>query len=177
MFSSDSFVEQVVKKGKPMPYYYAKLVVAIVLVIISEAMIFLFGRLVTGPVIFIIAVYLFLIIIQYGNVEYEYTFTNGSVEIAGIYKASKRREFLHFDMDQVVMIAPADSEQIAAESFHRKSYFGSKQGSNTQIAMLVDVNKRRELVILEPDERSMEHIRLFGRNKCQGFGIGAGRQG
>lgn len=166
MFHNDSFVEQVVKRGKQRPSYYWKVAVSILLIAVSEAMIFLFGRLVTGPVVFIIAIYMFIFVLGYGTLEYEYIFTNGDVEIAGIYKDSKRREFFHFNFDQVTMVAPVDSPHIANEAYHRKNYFGSKRGSDNQIALMVDVNKRKELIIIEPDERSLAHIKTFARSKC-----------
>ena len=170
MFDNDSFLEQVVKNGKPNKYYYLKILLSL-LVILTGWVIILFSNpgimsIMVAPVIIIGGIFLFFCVLGYRRMEFEYTFTNGSVEIAGVYKASKRREFFHFDFDQVLMIAPVNSKRLENEKFDRKSYFGSVKGNDQQIAMLVDIKKKKELIIIEPNEKTMKHILLFAKNKC-----------
>ncbi len=170
MFNSDSFVEQVVKNGKHSKYFGLKILLSILTVMAGLVIMYYFGPgllgLFVAPIIIIIGIYLFFLVLSYRELEYEYTLTNGSIEIAGVYKKSKRKEFFHFDFDQVDMIVPADSKRIENEKYDRKSYFGSKQGNDNQIAMLVEIKKHRELIIIEPNERTLAHIKLYARTKC-----------
>ncbi len=169
MFNSDSFLEQVVKNGKPNKYYYLKIVLSILVILTGWVIILFMGAgimsIMVAPVIIIGGIFLFFYVLGFRRMEYEYTFTNGSIEIAGVYKAS-RREFFHFDFDQVLMITPANSKRLEHENIDRKSYFGSVKGNDHQIAMLVEINKKKELIIMEPNEKTMKHILLFAKNKC-----------
>lgn len=166
MYGNDSVIEQVVKPGKPRTAYYGKIACSFVLVGIGYVLTLLMGRVVSGPIVFIIGVYMFLATWGYGMTEYEYIFVNGDVEIAGIYKASKRREFFHFDFDHVIMIAPVDSPQLTGQKHQRKSSFCSKNGSDLkQYGILAEIKDRKELIIIEPDERSLAHIKMYAKNK------------
>ncbi len=166
MYGNDSVIEQVVKRGIPRPAYYGKIAFSFLLVGIGDILTLVMGRVVSGPIVFIIGVYMFLAVWGYGTIEYEYIFINGDVEIAGIYKASKRREFFHFDFDHVIMIAPADSPELGKQKYQRRSSFCSKKSELKQYGILAEIKDRKELIIIEPDERSLAHIRMYARNKC-----------
>lgn len=72
---------------------------------------------------------------------------------------------MSFELDQVTMIVPKDSERISNENFAKKRDYSSRTGKGQVISLVIDLNGRRELVSMEPDEKLLAHIKTFARNK------------
>lgn len=162
MLSSDNYVEYAVK-AKPTASYYAKLIVAIWIIFLGIPLLLFVGGI--GIILSIIGICIFCYFLGLGKLEYEYTLTNGSVEIAAIYNASKRKELYHFEMEQVAMIVPENSNRIEHEHFTKKRNYTSGSKNREAITMVVDINGAKEAVSLELNDKCMEHIRLYGKNK------------
>ena len=160
---SDSYVEMAVK-AKPGKDYYLKLTMSILLIAIGIfAFLFILGGI--GLVISIIGICLFCYFMGEKNLEYDYTLTNGSIEVAAIYNGSKRKELMHFELDQVTMVVPKGSNRISHENFVKLYDFTSKTGEGTAIALVLERDSRKELVLLEPNDKALEHIKTFARHK------------
>lgn len=159
----DSYVEQAVKAAPGMDYFF-KVSIAAALVVAGLPLFFVYF---IGFIMMIIGVCLFINFIGDSNMEYEYILTNGNVEIAAIYNASRRKEKLQFDLDNVNMIVPKGSNRINPQEKFAKTYsFVSKSGEGQQISMIVEKNQKKILVTIEPDEKSLAHIKMFAKNKC-----------
>ena len=143
MLSSDNYVEYAIK-ARPDTGFYVKLVVAIWVILLGIPMLLFVGG--VGVIISIIGICLLVYFWGFGKVEYEYTLTNGSIEIAAIYNASKRKELFHFEMEQVTMITSGNKDRNA-------------------VTMVVEVNGAKQAVSMELNEKCMDHIRLYGKNK------------
>lgn len=158
----DSYIEQAIK-AKPGREYYIKIMIPLFVAIIGAISVMFIG--VLGILIFVIGICLFMNLSAKRQLEYEYTLTNGSIDIAAIYNASKRKELMNFELEQVTMIVPKDSKRIETEQFAKKRDYTSRRGKGQVISMVVEYNGSRELVSIEPDERTLEHIRNYARNK------------
>lgn len=159
---NDSYIEQSFR-AKPGTSFFVRLAIAIWVTCMGIPLLMFVGGI--GLIVAIIGICLFAYFLSYRNVEYEYTFTNSSVEIAIIYNASKRKELMHFDMEQVSMIVPKDSERIAHEVFNKKHDYTSRTHKELELALIVDVNGNKELVLMEVNEKSLAHIKSYSRNK------------
>lgn len=162
MLNSDNYVEYAIK-AKPMSSYYVKLVLAIWIIFLGVPVLFFVGGI--GIILSIVGVCLFCHFLGLGKLEYEYTLTNGSVEIAAIYNASKRKELYHFEMEQVTMIVPEHSNRIEHEHFVKKRNYTSGRKNREAITMVVEINGAKEAVSLELNDKCMEHVRLYGKHK------------
>lgn len=160
---SDCFAEQAVKT-KPDREFYLRILI-VILVFCLGGFIFLFLNPLLGLMLVMGDIWLICVFAGYIKKEYDYTFTNGGIEIAAIYKRSKRKELMHFDMDQVLMIVPENSPRIANEKVQRKRDYTSKKKGATKVAFLVEINKHKEIVLIEPNERSLNHIKNFSKHK------------
>lgn len=160
---NDSYVEQAFK-AKPGNDFYIKIILALWVIFLGIPVLLFVGGI--GIILSIIGIWLFSYFLGERNKEMEYTFTNGNIEIAVIYNASKRKELMHFEMEQVAMVVPEGSERISHETFARQHDFTSGNKDRKGIALVVEINGHKELVLLEPDERSLEHIKAFAKNKC-----------
>ena len=118
-----------------------------------------------GFVVFVVGICLFFYFLGDCKLEYEYAMTNGSVEIAAVYNASRRKELMHFELEQVTMIVPKGSERIAHETFRKKRDFTSKKKKEKEIALVLELESGKELIFMEPNKKSLEHIKMYTKNK------------
>jgi len=160
---NDAYVEQSVK-AKPGIGYFFKIFISFALILMGIPFILVGGL---GIIPVAIGIGLFMHFSGDSKMEYEYTLTNGSVEIAAIYNASRRKEIMQFDLENVTMVVPKDSNRInPQEKFSKTCSFVSKTGEGQQISLVLEENGRKKLVTIEPNEKSMEHIKMFAKNKC-----------
>lgn len=158
----NSFYEMAVK-SKASGDYYGKVALGILITLVGVLAFPLIGAI--SLVIVTIGV---CILITFGsdkNIEYEYTFTDGSVEIAAVYNASKRKELYSFEMDTVGMVVPKGSPRIENEKFSKKRDYSSKKKDAKVLCFVVENESAKELVMLEPNEKALAHIKMYARNK------------
>ena len=158
----NSFYEMAVK-SKPMGDFYLKIALGFI-VILAGILAFPF----ISGISFLVVVVGVWILYAFGGdcrVEYEYTFTDNEVEIAAVLNAQKRKELYSFSMDKVTMIVPKDSQRIENEQIKKIKDYSSKQDDAEVICMVVDTGNGKHMVILEPNEKALAHIKTFARNK------------
>lgn len=162
---TDTFVEQSVKT-KPGARFILRLFACVLLSIAGLPLMILPG--IGGIGLFVVGFGIYLFVYFWGdkNAEYEYTMTNGGVDIAIIYNASRRKELFGFDLSNVTMVVPAGSERIQHEQFAKKYDYSSKMPDAKQIALVLEEDAKKKLVILEPNEKCMEHIKQYTKHKC-----------
>lgn len=158
----NSFYEMAIKTKATGDYYW-KMLLGIVVTLLGVLTFPLIGA--GALVIIVIGVCILGFYGQDKNVEYEYTFTDGSIEIAAVYNASRRKEVFSFDMDNVSMIVPIGSKRIEHEKFSKKRDYSSKKRNDKIYCFVIEVDKEKQLVLLEPNEKALAHIKLYGRNK------------
>ncbi|MBE5941405.1 MAG: hypothetical protein E7264_02560 [Lachnospiraceae bacterium] len=158
----NSFYEMAVK-SRAMGDYYLKMVIGVIVTVFGVLAFPYIGAI--ALIIVVIGLYIVITYAQDKNVEYEYTFTDSSVEIAAIMNASKRKEVFSFDMEQVTMIVPLGSKRIENESFSKKRDYSSAKREDQVYCFVVENDKQKQLVMLEPDEKALKHIKTYGRNK------------
>lgn len=158
----NSFYEMAVK-SKATGDYYLKMALGIIITLLGVLAFPLVGGI--SLVVVVIGICVIASFAQDKNVEYEYTFTDGSIEIAAVYNDSKRKEVFSFEMDHVSMIVPQGSLRIANESFSKKRDYTSKTQNDKIYCFVLESEKSKELVMLEPNEKALAHIKTYGRNK------------
>lgn len=158
----NSFYEMAIK-SKAGADYYLKMLLGMIVTLIGVLLFPIIGAI--SLVIVVIGVCIVGTFAQDKNVEYEYTMTDGSIEIAAIYNASKRKEIYSFELDQVAMIVPEGSLRIDNEKFAKKRDYSSKKKDARVICFVVERDKEKQLVKLELNEKALAHIKMYARNK------------
>lgn len=161
---SDCFAEQAICSKADREFYLRMLLVFVTF--LMAVVIFLGLNPLLGFLVFMITIWLFIVFIGYHKKEFEYTLTNGNIEIAAIYKQVKRKELMHFGVDQIMMVVKEDSDRIQKNEIVKKRNYTSKRKNTDKIALVVDINKKKQLVLLEPNERVLNHIKTYAKNKC-----------
>ena len=160
---SDSYIEQSFR-AKPDKLFYVKMALAVWVTCIGVLM-FLFITPQLGMIIIVVGIALMVYAAGERRMEYVYTLTNDNVDIAAIYNASRRKEKMHFGLEQVTMIVPKGSDRISHETFKKIRNYTSGFGREQEIALVLEVNGSKELIIMEPDEKSLQHIKNYTKNK------------
>ena len=96
------------------------------------------------------------------NVEYEYVYVNGELDIDKIYSKSKRKKGASFDLGKMEIMAPVNSHQLDS---HRnnpniKTIDYSSGMDNAKVyAVIVPGDKEMHRLLFEPDEVMIKDIR------------------
>ena len=96
---------------------------------------------------------------KYLQLEYEYSFSYGTLCIAKIYGKRTRKQIVEADIKSLVMIAPATDENIEKaerlEAEERLVAVSSNSADNIWLALTGDKDEKRVLIFFEADERAL----------------------
>ncbi|MCR4589884.1 MAG: DUF6106 family protein [Lachnospiraceae bacterium] len=101
------------------------------------------------------------------NVEYEYLFLQGELTIDCIYSKSVRKNAAEYSLDKMEFFAPEGSPEIENRSGNVKSVrdFSSGYKDRKRYIMIINTEQSREKVILEPDERIIDNMKMLYPSK------------
>ena len=113
-------------------------------------------------------VFLCMYVFKNTNVEYEYQFISGELDIDVIFSKKKRKKARRFDLKTVEVFAPSDSDVFAQyeKKMQEKAYkvvdYSSGNPDRKKYAFVVSKGEKGvEKVIFEPNEKMVEAIRQF----------------
>ena len=113
----DFYTEQLVKRQKASSTTLIKAIL-IILTVLSVVLIFMIPFGIIGPVIMIaLDVFLF----RSMDVEYEYLFVNGSLDIDKIMAKSRRKNMFSMEMTDLEMMAPSGSPELRPYQKQKKT--------------------------------------------------------
>lgn len=158
---NDSYVEYSVR-SKAEPNFYIGIGLGIVSILLG---LFILLYDLSGIILFVIGIALIVVFLQMKNVEYEYIITNGDVEISAIYGASRRKVKKQFDASTVKYICAGNSNRIAGENIVKKYDYTSKRKDEPNVAVIIEKDEKKELVLMELNEKCVNHMKTYLRNK------------
>lgn len=154
----DVFKEQIVKK-KPTTMDMMKRVglVAAVIVIFLVASVFI-GQF--AFVLTVVAGFCAYLVINMLNVEYEYIFTNGELDIDIIYNRTRRKRLFSGSVSDFEIMAHLDDKDHAGEfaSANETKNYASGTVTEQTYAFLTVYKGKRLKVIIEPNEMMLKAI-------------------
>ena len=139
----DFYTEQLVKRQKASSTTLIKAIL-IILTVLSVVLIFMIPFGIIGPVIMIaLDVFLF----RSMDVEYEYLFVNGSLDIDKIMAKSRRKNMFSMEMTDLEMMAPS-----------------GMPGADTYELIVVN-NGEKKKIIFEPNKTVCEGLKMLAPRK------------
>lgn len=162
----DTFVEQLVKinfSGKTLALQISVWVICllmaiglIILSIFNNLLAFLF--LILAAACFFIAYYLTTQL----NVEFEYIFTNGEIDIDRITNKSKRQRLANFKCSDIEAIEVYDRLKHVPDKANNKNvYFGCNIDENALAFRIKHPRNKYYTLVISPNEEFKEAIRKF----------------
>lgn len=157
---NEYYIEQLVKRKTGAADLLVKIVM-IALTVLSFALIFVFALGIFIPVILIVADYF---IFRSMDVEYEYLYMNGDLDIDKILGKSKRKKVYQLSMDKVELVAPTGANELYAFRDLKTKKFSSNSGQKTY-EMIVSRGGQRERIVFEPNEKILQGMKMQAPRK------------
>lgn len=95
------------------------------------------------------------------DLEYEYVYVNGELDIDKIMAKSKRKRVQSFDLAKMEIMAPVNSHRMDYQNHNTKLKvldFSSGNKEHKVFAMIIPNEKEICKVLLEPDQELIENI-------------------
>ena len=155
----DFYTEQLVKRQKASSTTLIKAIL-IILTVLSVVLMIPFG--IIGPVIMIaLDVFLF----RSMDVEYEYLFVNGSLDIDKIMAKSRRKNMFSMEMTDLEMMAPSGSPELRPyQGLKGTDYSSGMPGADTYELIVVN-NGEKKKIIFEPNKTVCEGLKMLAPRK------------
>ena len=91
--------------------------------------------------------------IMWFNIEYEYTYVNGDMDVDKILGKNARRPFLKIPLERVVLVARMDNNEAKKLMYTSKRYNICENAENEQnLAVIYNGEKEREAVVIDFNE-------------------------
>ena len=95
------------------------------------------------------------------DLEFEYVFVNGELDIDKIMAKAKRKRVKSFDLAKMDIMAPVNSHRLEYQNHNTKAKildFSSGNASHKVFAMFIPDEKELYKVLIEPDAQLIENI-------------------
>ena len=155
---SDYYTEQLVKKQAGMKDIVIKAALVAV-TIVSVLIVFLF------PFGIILAVILDVLMFRRLNVEYEYLFVNGDLDIDKIMNKAKRKRMFSANVNDLEILAPADSIEVRQYQKAKTYNYSSGSGQAALYALVVSERGEQKKIIFEPNDTIVEGFYMMAPRK------------
>lgn len=161
----DSYREILVKREKTLMDQVKKISLIGITVLLFVSGIFVSPILIFPALIFALICYFFL---PAFDLEYEYLYVNGELDIDKIMGKQKRKKCAGYDMNLLEIMAPSGSHEL--DSFRNKKDlkvrdFTSRRPDVPSYTLIFNLEKGQELVKLELDEDIVGDIRRIAPRK------------
>jgi hypothetical protein len=116
----------------------------------------------------VFAMVLYFLILPRLDVEYEYLYVNGELDIDVIYSRQKRKKAATYDMNELELLAPSNSHALDSFVNNRNAKikdFTSGKADVKSYMLVMNQEKGRELVKVELDDPIIQDIRRMAPRK------------
>ena len=115
-------------------------------------------------------IYLIVITKDGFKVEYEFILTNGDIEVAKILGMKRRKSIGMIEADSIAIMDYADSDyvknDISLGKVKVKKFVGNENPNGT-VAIYVGDTEKKDLCILDLDEKCIEHMKAVLKTKSK----------
>lgn len=109
-----------------------------------------------GIILPIIMIVIDVLVFQSLNVEYEYAFVNGDLDIDKIMNKSRRKRLISVDAEQMILLAPVGSvELMQYKKAKTCDYTSGNNNANVYALIATDKGETRQ-ILFEPNETIVE---------------------
>lgn len=158
---NDCYIEQLVKQRPPFSTRLKKaaLIIATIIVILFVVI----NPLVFPIIILMIALDRFLF--KRMDLEYEYVFFNGDLDIDKVMAKESRKRILATNIKDMDVIAPSGSVELQAYQKLKTYNYSTRTPGNKTYEAVITKKGRKVKVIFEPNEEILKGMRLYAPRK------------
>lgn len=158
---SDYYTEQLIKKQTTMKDVFLKALL-VALSIVSVLIVFMFPL---GIVIPIVVIGASVFLYRRLDVEYEYLYVNGDLDIDKIMHRAKRKRVFSMNVNDLEILAPVDSVELRQYQRAKTCDYSSASGNGNVYALVVTEKGEKKKILFEPNETIVEGIFLLAPRK------------
>ena len=118
-----------------------------------------------GIILPILAIVLDVIMFRRLNVEYEYLYVNGDLDVDKIMSRAKRKRMFSMNVSEMELLAPADAPELRQYQNARTLDFSSGTGQAKLYTLVVADHGELKKVIFEPNETIVEGLFVLAPRK------------
>lgn len=145
---NDFYTEQLVKKQAGKKDFFVKAI----LILASVACVVIAPILPLGWVVAALMIAATIFLIRRMDIEYEYMFINGDLDIDVIYRKAKRKKVFAVNVSDLVILAPVGSIELKQYQKLKTIDYSSGTGKNRLYGMVVGRNGQQAQIIFEPNQ-------------------------
>lgn len=158
---SDYYTEQLVKKRADMKDVFIKALL-VALTIVSVLIVFMFPFGIILPVgMIVLDVFMF----RRMNVEYEYLYVNGDLDIDKIMNKAKRKRVFSAHVSNLELLAPVKDLELRQHADAKTFDFSSRNDGARLYALVVVDRGQKKKVIFEPNDTIIEGFKMLAPRK------------
>lgn len=158
---SDFYTEQLVKKQTTMKDVFIKaFLVAVAIVSVFSVLMFPVALII--PIVVIAAV---VFLIRRLNVEYEYLYVNGDLDIDKIMNKAKRKRVFTANIDNFELLAPEGASELNQFGNARVVDYSSGSADARRYVLVVADNGQVTKLVFEPNDEIIEGVFLMAPRK------------
>ncbi len=158
---SDYYTEQLVKRKAPASAMLIKILLILVTVLsVVAVMMIPFGIIITALLI-CLDVYLF----HNMDLEYEYLYVNGNLDIDKIMAKTRRKRIFSMELSEMEVIAPAGAPELRPYQGIKAKNFGSGNPNAKVYEMIIAQKGDKQKIAFEPNETILEGMRMMAPRK------------
>lgn len=104
------------------------------------------------------------------DLEFEYLYVNGELDIDKIMSKQKRKRAATYEMDKMELIAPWDSHEMDYHKQDRNAKivdYTSRSANAKVYAMIYPSEKGKEIILLEPNDIILKDIQRIAPRKVK----------
>ncbi len=161
----DNLIEQLVKRNNTFDMTLKK--VGLILATIVVSVVSLMIPVVSAFAILIIAGMIALDVFLFNrmNIEYEYVFFNGSLDIDRIANKASRKRLYSTDLKEVVIVAPTGTQELLGYQHVKVKDFSTHTPGNKTYEMVVPQGAEKIRVIFEPNAEMLQAMKDLAPRK------------
>lgn len=158
---NDFYTEQLVKRDTPKWAFPVKILM-ILLAVLSIGLVVLIPFAIIVPVALgILAFFLF----KEMDVEYEYLYINGTLDIDKIMSKSKRKKVFEMSVNDLELIAPEGAAELRPYQGIKATDYSSGEMRTKKYEMILVQNGNKKRVIFEPNQIIIDGMRMLAPRK------------
>lgn len=162
----DEYVEHMVKR-KDSPLWKAAFVVAIALTLVS---LFLALQYAFALLLLLAMCALVYVVWLFSNVEYEYTYFGGGMELDEVLNKSRRRKLVDTNASELILVAPKNSDSAKTEMSGAKIVDYSGMGpEELKYAYIYMRNGQKYCMYIEGSDELIKQIRRNTPQKYKAY--------
>ncbi len=164
----DVFIEKIVKKKATGIDIAINILLAVAAIILFLVVFLFLGAL--GFLLGCLEVYGVWYLISSRSLEYEYSLTNGELDVDCIIAQRKRKRLASLDCREVEIFAPVNENykrELESSGIKNKIFAVSSPNSEGQyFCIFNDKNNGRTLLVFEPDDRMINSFKSYAPRKA-----------